>query len=92
MALKVFGRKKGTDPPAPLRMGAGQPALAPDYQPAELEQPHPDSLHRLIQQRRFAVLIAGQQRWADHPEYNELRQQAEHALEEEDDRRPEACR
>ncbi len=82
MALKVFGRKKGTDPPAPLRMGAGQPALPSDYQPAELEQPHPDPLHRLIQQRRFAVLIAGQQRWADHPEYNELRQQAERALEE----------
>lgn len=83
MALKLFTKKK-TAPAAqaePNSTGRADPKH--DFQPAAPETPHPDALYRLLQQHRYATIIAEAQRWTEHRDYEQICAQAERRLEQE---------
>ncbi|MFQ5489514.1 MAG: formylglycine-generating enzyme family protein [Phycisphaerae bacterium] len=83
MAIKLFSRKPTS--PAPAANPIGEMATGADadqdYQPAPPKTPHPDALYRLLQQHRYATVIAEGQRWAEHRDYEQIGAQAERRLE-----------
>jgi formylglycine-generating enzyme required for sulfatase activity len=91
MALSLFSRKKSAPTEVdisvrtPSRVEPPPPSpdsLLADYEPAKEETLSEDALERLLQQRRYGLIIQNERSWKSHPDGDRLISEARQRLEE----------